>query len=80
VVVSSAVRKGIYEAHVADNGPAFPKANASASLSSSRVDPCRARSVQGLAISRQIVERLGGSLSFASSKAGSANFIVRLNQ
>ena len=39
----------------------------------------RGRRSARLAINRQIVERLGGSLSFAPSKAG-AGCMVRLNQ
>ena len=34
----------------------------------------------GLAISRQIVERFGGSLTLADAKSGGAEFIIRLRQ
>jgi signal transduction histidine kinase len=80
VVVSSVVRKGVYEAHVADNGPGIPESERERIFLNFARGPMprEAGAGLGLAISRQIVERLGGSLSLARSKAGGADFIVRL--
>lgn len=82
VVISSAVRKGVYEAHVADNGPGIPESERERIFLKFARGPMprEVGAGLGLAISRQIVERLGGSLSLAPSRAGGADFIVRLNQ
>ena len=73
MVVSSAVRKGIYEPHVADNGPGFPESERERIFVKFVRGPMPREVGAGLslAISRQIVERLGGSLSFAPSKSTS---------
>ena len=82
VTISSTVRKGAYEAHVADNGPGIPEGERERIFLKFARGPMprQVGAGLGLAISRQIVERFGGSLSLASSKAGGADFIVRLNQ
>jgi Na+/proline symporter/nitrogen-specific signal transduction histidine kinase len=80
VTVSSAVRKDVYEARVADNGPGIPEAErerifvkfARGSM------PRQAGAGLGLAISRQIVERFGGSLALVPGKPHGAEFVVRL--
>lgn len=80
VDVSSRLRNGTYEVHVADNGPGidesereriFAKFTRGASVRHSGTG-------LGLAISRQILERLGGELLLDTSRSGGAEFVVRL--
>lgn len=81
VTVSSASRKGVYEARVSDNGPGIPESERAQIFEKfKRGSDQRQLGVGlGLAISRQIVERFDGSLSLASSRSGGAEFIVRFS-
>jgi signal transduction histidine kinase len=81
VTVSSVFRKGVYEAHVMDNGPGIAEAERERIfLKFARGAMPRQRGAGlGLAISRQIVERLGGSLSLRQSGGSGCDFVVRLN-
>lgn len=80
VTVSSTLRKGVYEARVADNGPGIPEHERERIFVKYARGgaPRQVGAGLGLAISRQIVERAGGSLSLATGKSGGAEFIVRL--
>jgi signal transduction histidine kinase len=79
VTISSALRKGVYEARVADNGPGIPAGERERIFVKFARGPVPRQSGAGLglAISRQIVERFGGELHLASSAVG-AEFVVRL--
>ena len=80
VTVSSSQRAGIYEVHIADNGPGIPE-NERERIFEKFARGRTTRQVGaglGLAISRQIVERFEGSLLLATSRLGGAEFIVRL--
>ena len=81
VTVSSSLRKGVYEARVADNGPGIrPTERERIFLKFVRGPmPRRSGAGLGLAISRQIIERFGGDLSLADSPAlRGAEFVVRI--
>jgi signal transduction histidine kinase len=80
VTVASVLRKGSYEASIIDNGPGIPERERERIFVKFARGPIprNAGAGLGLAISRQIVERFGGSLSLATSKSGGAEFIVRL--
>jgi Na+/proline symporter/nitrogen-specific signal transduction histidine kinase len=80
VTVSSTLRKDIYEARVTDNGPGIPEAERDRIFVKFARGPMprQAGVGLGLAISRQIVERFGGSLSFVPVKPRGAAFVVRL--
>ena len=82
VVVSSRLRKGVYEASVADNGPGVAeKDRERIFLKFARGPmPRQVGAGLGLAISRQIVERFGGSLTLGDAKSGGAEFTIRLRQ
>ena len=82
VVVSSRLRKGFYETSVSDNGPGVAeKDRERIFLKFARGPmPRQVGAGLGLAISRQIVERFGGSLTLADAKSGGAEFIIRLRQ
>ena len=82
VIISSTVRKGTYEARIGDNGPGIPEAERERIfMKFARGSMPRQGGVGlGLAISRQIVERFGGNLFLTDSKAGGAEFIVRLKK
>jgi len=81
VTVSSVSRKGLYEASVEDNGPGIPESERERIfLKFSRGPmPRRVGAGLGLAISRHIVEGMGGSLMLGESRLGGAKFTVRLN-
>lgn len=80
VAVSSARDHGMYEVRVADNGPGIPDSE------SERIFAKFARGSTGghagaglgLAISRQIVKQLGGSLSLERGRLGGAEFVMRI--
>jgi signal transduction histidine kinase len=80
VTVSSTVRKDVYEARVADNGPGIPEAERERIFVKFARGPMPhpAGTGLGLAISRQIVERFKGSLSLVPAKPHGAEFVVRL--
>lgn len=80
VTVSSALRKGVYEARVADNGPGIEERERERIFVKfvRGALPRQVGAGLGLAISRQIVERFGGSLSLVAGKSGGAEFVVRL--
>ena len=80
VLVSSTLRRGVYEARVADNGPGIPEHERErifVKFVRGAIPPQTGAGL-GLAISRRIVERFGGTLSLAASKMGGAEFIVRI--
>ncbi|WEX10643.1 sensor histidine kinase [Chelativorans sp. AA-79] len=81
VAVSSAMRKGVYEASVDDNGPGIPNSERERIfLKFSRGPmPRQVGTGLGLAISRRIVESMGGELSLSTSRLGGAKFIIRLS-
>lgn len=81
VTISSALRKDVYEARVADNGPGIPEDERERIFIKFTRGPMPRQTGAGLglAISRQIVERFGGELSLAASNAEGAEFVVRLN-
>ncbi|MDZ5699796.1 sensor histidine kinase [Chelativorans sp. M5D2P16] len=80
VTVKSVARKGIYEAHVDDNGPGIPKSERErifVKFSRGPI-PRQVGTGLGLAISRQIVENMGGTLTLSESRLGGARFTVGL--
>lgn len=80
VIVSSAMRKGVYEARIADNGPGIPESERERIFVKFARGPMprKAGAGLGLAISRRIVEQFGGSLSLSTPGSGGAEFVVRL--
>ncbi|UUP18311.1 sensor histidine kinase [Nitratireductor thuwali] len=80
VTVSSVLRMDVYEARIADNGPGIPEHERERIFVKFARGPMPKQfgAGLGLAISRQIMERLGGSLSIAAGKSGGAEFIVQL--
>ncbi|MGI6856317.1 ATP-binding protein [Mesorhizobium sp. 1B3] len=81
VTVSSSLRKGVYEARVADNGPGIPPDEHERIFVKFARGPTprQGGAGLGLAISRQIIERFGGELYLASSTtAPGAEFVARL--
>jgi Na+/proline symporter/nitrogen-specific signal transduction histidine kinase len=80
VLVSSAVRKGAYEASVADNGPGIPESERERIFARFARGPMprEVGSGLGLAISRQIIERLRGTLTLSPGNGRGAQFVVRL--
>ena len=80
VIVSSSLRKGVYEARVADNGPGIPHNERERIFVKFARGPARRQSGAGLglAISRQIIERFGGQIYCADTKKPGATFVVRL--
>jgi Na+/proline symporter/nitrogen-specific signal transduction histidine kinase len=80
VIVSSALRKGIYEARVADNGPGIPSRDRERIFAKFARGPASRHSGAGLglAISRQIIERFGGRIYCAETTKTGAAFVVRL--
>jgi signal transduction histidine kinase len=81
VTISSAFHKGVYEAHVIDNGPGIAEAERERIfLKFARgAMPRQPGAGLGLAISRQIVERLGGSLFLRQASGSGCDFVVRLH-
>ena len=82
VLVSSSLRRNVYEARVADNGPGIPENERERIFVKFMRGPMPRQigAGLGLAISRQIVERFGGELSLAASgDAEGAEFVVRLS-
>ncbi|MCT7374611.1 ATP-binding protein [Chelativorans salis] len=79
VTVSSSVHKGVYEARVCDNGPGIPASERERIFQRFARGPMprQVGAGLGLAISRQIMERLGGKLTLADSKRG-AEFVITL--
>ena len=80
VTVSSTLRKNVYEARVTDNGPGIPERDRERIFVKFVRGPMprQVGAGLGLAISRQIMERFGGSLTLAAGKSGGAEFVVRL--
>ncbi|MCV3239640.1 sensor histidine kinase [Mesorhizobium sp. ZC-5] len=80
VIVSSALRKGVYEARVADNGPGIPHNERERIFVKFARGPAPRQSGAGLglAISRQIIERFGGQIYCADTTKPGAAFVVRL--
>lgn len=80
VIVSSALRKGVYEARVADNGPGVPHNERERIFVKFARGPTPRQSGAGLglAISRQIIERFGGQIYCADTTKPGAAFVVRL--
>jgi signal transduction histidine kinase len=81
VMVSSGLRKGVYEVRVSDNGPGIPEKDRERVFAkfSRGQETTQAGVGLGLAISRHIVEQFGGRLLLSASKQGGAEFTVRLN-
>ena len=88
VRIDSRVRDGAYEALVSDNGPGIPTTEREAIFAKFRRGSVQARSGApgaglGLAISREIMRRLGGSLTLLPMEGGACFRIalpVRLNE
>ncbi len=80
VIVSSMLRKGVYEARVADNGPGIPEHDRERIFVKFARGPAPRKSGAGLglAISRQITERFGGQIYCAQTNKPGATFVVRL--
>lgn len=80
VTISSILRDGSYETRIADNGPGIPESEREHIFVkfARGAGPHQSGAGLGLAISRQIVERLKGSLSLDTSESGGAEFIVRI--
>ncbi len=80
VIVSSALRKGVYEARVADNGPGIPHNERERIFVKFARGPAprQGGAGLGLAISRQIIERFGGQIYCADTTKPGATFVVRL--
>ncbi len=80
VTIAGVLRKGTYEARVSDNGPGIPESERSRIFTKFARGPMprQVGAGLGLAISRQIVERLGGTLSLAEGKATGAEFVLTL--
>ncbi len=80
VIVSSALRKGVYEARVADNGPGIPHNERERIFVkfARGAAPHQGGAGLGLAISRQIIERFGGQIYCADTTKRGATFVVRL--
>ena len=80
VRVTSAVRDGVYEVRIADNGPGIPPQERELIFIKFERGRYAGRSGAGLGlpISRQIVERFGGSLELAEDCKVGAEFVVRL--
>jgi Na+/proline symporter len=81
VVVAARLGKdGIYEATVSDNGPGVPEQDRERIFEkfARGAPPRQPGAGLGLAISRQIAESFGGSLTVGASKLGGAEFIVSL--
>ena len=80
--VSSAVRSGFYVVDIADNGPGIPKTERNLIFEKfargERGMVEQAGAGLGLAISRQIVARMNGSLELVSSPLSGACFRVKL--
>jgi len=82
VTVSSTSRKGVYEVRVSDNGPGIPERDRERVFAkySRGEGPAQPGAGLGLAISRHIVERFGGTLQLRASREGGAEFTVRIGQ
>ncbi|WP_366554866.1 sensor histidine kinase [Aquibaculum sediminis] len=80
VRVTSAIREGVYEVRIADNGPGIPQQERELIFIKFERGRYAGRSGAGLGlpISRQIVERFGGSLELAENCEQGAEFVVRL--
>jgi signal transduction histidine kinase len=80
VTIAGVLRKGTYEARVSDNGPGIPESERPRIFTKFARGPMprQVGAGLGLAISRQIVERLGGTLSLAEGKATGAEFVLTL--
>lgn len=80
VSISSLMRKGVYEARVADNGPGIPHDERERIFVKFARGPAPRQSGAGLglAISRQIIERFGGQIYCADTTKSGAVFVVRL--
>ncbi len=80
VTVTSATRKGFYEARVSDNGPGIPEGERDRIFAKFARGPMprQVGAGLGLAISRQIVEHFGGTLELASPRGGGAEFVLTL--
>lgn len=81
VTISSALRKEFFEVRLKDNGPGIPHSERERIFSKFTRGPVTHQKGAGLglAISRQIVERLGGELKLAQRSNGSgAEFVLRL--
>lgn len=80
VIVSSTLRKGVYEVRVADNGPGIPERDRERIFVKFVRGPVPRQSGAGLglAISRQIIEGFGGQIYCAETTRTGATFIVRL--
>jgi signal transduction histidine kinase len=80
VTISSLSRNGAYEVRVADNGPGIPESDRERvfdKFARGSIDRTVGSGL-GLAISRQIVTKFEGTMLVTTSKAGGAEFIVRL--
>ncbi len=80
VTVAAAVKKGVYEASVSDNGPGIPEGERERIFTKFARGPMprQVGAGLGLAISRHIMEKLGGGLQLADRRAAGAEFLVRL--
>jgi Na+/proline symporter/nitrogen-specific signal transduction histidine kinase len=80
VTISSSLRKGIYEARVADNGPGIPAGERERIFAKFARGPTprQGGAGLGLAISRQIIERFGGRIFCVDTTRSGATFVVRL--
>ncbi|MDN2579843.1 sensor histidine kinase [Aquibium sp. ELW1220] len=80
VTVTTAVRKGAYEARISDNGPGIPEGERDRIFAKFARGPMprQVGAGLGLAISRQIVDRFGGTLELASPGGGGAEFVLTI--
>jgi signal transduction histidine kinase len=80
VVVSSRTVGGLYEVRIADNGSGVPESDRERIFAkfSRGITTRRTGAGLGLAISRHIIEQLGGSLLVGESTLGGAEFTVHL--
>jgi Na+/proline symporter/nitrogen-specific signal transduction histidine kinase len=80
VVVSSRTVGGLYEVRIADNGSGVPESDRERIFAkfSRGITTRRSGAGLGLAISRHIIEQLGGSLLVGESTLGGAEFTVHL--
>lgn len=80
VTLTSSFQRGWYEVRIHDNGPGIPEKDRTRifAMFERGTSTGKAGAGLGLAISRQIVERLGGELFLDTRQSSGATFVVRL--